>query len=100
MRWVKRRRNRVFVAIALAIPGAFLLPVSQAGAVTFDNACVNSLIPTQASLIPVTMTATASPNPVAAGGAVTLSNINQSLAIPPQVFIAGYNAGVLTTGVN
>ena len=27
MRWVKRRRNRVFVAIAMTIPGALLLPV-------------------------------------------------------------------------
>ena len=46
------------------------------------------------------MTATASPNPVAPGGTVTLSNISQQAAIPPAVFIAGYNAGVLTTGVN
>ncbi len=62
----------------------------QAGSV--NNACVNSLIPNQASLIPVIMTANASPNPVSPGGTVTLSNINQHLAIPPQVFVAGYNA--------
>ena len=45
------------------------------------------------------MTATA-PAPVAPGGTVTLSNINQTLAVPPAVFVAGYNLGLLTTGTN
>ena len=93
------RRTAVLAGFAVAA-SAFLLPASPASAVTFDNACVNSLIPTQASLIPITMTANASPNPVSPGGTVTLSNIQQSAAIPPAVFVAGYNAGVLTTGVN
>ena len=95
----KRRRTAVLGAFAVAA-SIFLLPTSQASAVTFDNACVNSLIPTQASLIPITMTATATPNPVAPGGTVTLSNIQQHSDIPPAVFVAGYNAGVLTTGSN
>ena len=47
------------------------------------------------------MTATASPNPVEPGDSVTLSEIHQELAIPPAVFVAGYNArNVLTTGLN
>ena len=96
---IKRRRTAVLAAFAV-VASVFLLPASPASAATFDNACVNSLIPTQSSLIPITMTATASPNPVAPGGTVTLSNISQQAAIPPAVFIAGYNAGVLTTGVN
>ena len=37
---------------------------------------------------------------MAPGGTVTLSNIQQHADIPPAVFVAGYNAGVLTTGVN
>ncbi len=96
---IKRRRTAVLGAFAVAA-SVFLLPAGPAKAATFDNACVNSLIPTQASLIPITMTANASPNPVAPGGTVTLSNIHQHAAIPPAVFVAGYNAGVLTTGVN
>ena len=95
---IKRRRIAVLAVFAV-VASVFLLPASPAKAATFDNACVNSLIPTQSSLIPITMTATTSPNPVAPGGTVTLSNIQQHADIPPAVFIAGYNAGVLTTGV-
>ncbi len=95
-----RRKRSVIGLLALAASAICLLPASQASAAEFNNACVNSLIPTQSSLIPVTMTANASPNPVEAGQPVTLSEIKQELAIPPAVFIAGYNAGVLTTGVN
>jgi hypothetical protein len=85
----------------LVASAIFLLPASQAGAVTQDNACINSLIPTSASLIPVTTTATASPNPVLEpGDEVTLGEIKQDLAIPPSVFVAGYNAEVLTAGLN
>src|SRR6266545_3299213 len=68
---IKRRRIAVLGAFAVAA-SVFLLPASPAQAVTFDNACVNSLIPTQASLIPVTMTADASPNPVSPGGVITV----------------------------
>ena len=89
-------RSVVLVVMCAAL---FALPISSASASTFDNACINSLIPTQASLIPVTMTAT-SPASVAPGGSISLTNINQQLAIPPAVFVAGYNAGVLTTGSN
>jgi hypothetical protein len=77
-----------------------LLPASPAAAGTVDNACVNSVIVSQASLIPVTLSATASPDPVAPGGTVTLSNINEQLAIPPGVFLTGYNLGLLTSGEN
>ena len=73
---IKRRRTAVLGVFAV-VASVFLLPAGPAKAATFDNACTNSLIPTQSSLIPVTMTATTSPNPVAPGGTVTLSNINQ-----------------------
>ncbi len=97
---IKRRSRAAIATLGMAIGLAVALPATPAGAATFDNACTNSLIASQASLIPVTMTATASPNPVSPGGSVTLSNIHQDLAIPPAVFVAGYNAGVLTTGTN
>ena len=97
---IKRRSRAAIAALGMATGLAVALPAAPAGAATFNNACTNSLITSQASLIPVTMTATASPNPVSPGGTVTLSNIHQDLAIPPAVFVAGYNAGVLTTGTN
>ena len=59
---IKRRRTAVLGAFAV-VASVFLLPASPAKAVTFDNACVNSLIPTQASLIPITMTADAVAEP-------------------------------------
>ena len=37
---------------------------------------------------------------MAPGGSVTLSNISQTLAVPGAIFVAGYNLGLLTTGVN
>ncbi len=52
---IKRRRTAVLAAFAV-VASVFLLPASPASAATFDNACVNSLIPTQSSLIPITMT--------------------------------------------
>ena len=54
---IKRRRTAVLAVFAV-VASVFLLPASPASAATFDNACVNSLIPTQSSLIPITMTAT------------------------------------------
>jgi hypothetical protein len=97
---IKHRERSVLGLLALLASAIFLLPASQAGAVTQNNACVNSLITTQSSLVPVTTTANASPNPVGVGGSITLSEIKQELAISPTVFVAGYNAGVLTTGLN
>jgi hypothetical protein len=96
-----RRRRRAAVGLLASVASMLvLLPASPARAVTYDNACVNSVIVSQASLIPVTLTATASPDPVAPGGTVTLSGINEQLAIPPQVFLTGYNLGLLTAGEN
>ena len=97
----KRRNGSLLGLLALVATAIFLLPASQASAVTFHNACVNSLIPTQSSSIPVTMTGkTSTAGPVKAGDSITLEEIKQELAIPPAVFLAGYNAGVLTTGLN
>jgi hypothetical protein len=97
----KRRNGSLLGLLAVMAAAIFLLPASQASAVTFDNACVNSLIATQSSSIPVTMTGeTSTAGPVKAGDSITLEEIEQELAVPPSVFVAGYNAGVLTTGLN
>ena len=97
---VSKRRNRsLIILLSLAATAIFLLPASQAEALEFPNACVNNLIPTQSSSIPVIMTAkTSTAGPVNAGDSITLEEIKQELKVPPAVFIAGYNAGVLTPG--
>ena len=60
---------------------------------------MNSLDPDPGrSLVPVTMTATASPNAVAPGGSVTLSNINQQLAVPPGSWSPPTTSGTLRRG--
>jgi hypothetical protein len=100
MQVIKRRRKAVLAVLALAAGAVFVLPASPAGAVSQNNACINNLVSTQASLIPVDMTATASPSPVAPNGSVTLSNINQTLDVPASVFLTGYRAFVLNVGVN
>ena len=94
---IKRHRTAVLAAFAV-VASVFLLPASPASAATFDNACVNSLIPTQSSLIPITMTATTSPNPVAPGGTVTLSNIQQHRGHPPGGLRGRLQPGVLVGG--
>jgi hypothetical protein len=86
----KHRRSAVAGTLAVSAAAVFfLLPVSQAGAVSFNNACVNNLTG-QASLTPTEMTATASPNPVSPGGSVTLSNIDQTTNVGPAIFLTLY----------
>jgi hypothetical protein len=98
---VSKRRNRAVVGLlALVATAIFLLPASQAAAVVIPNACVNTAKLNAASSIPVTMTATASPNPVTPGGSVTLSSIQQELAVPANVFLTGYGLELLKLGVN
>ena len=96
---IKRRRTAVLAAFAV-VASVFLLPASPAKAVTFDNACVNSLIPTQASLIPIDDDRDRVAEPGGARGDGHLEQHHQTAAIPPAVFVAGYNAGVLMTGNN
>ena len=43
---------------------------------------------------------TSTAGPVKAGDSITLEEIKQELAIPPAVFLTGYNLGLLTTGLN
>src|SRR5437763_1172287 len=83
----------------LAALAALAVGARPAAAVTFHNACTNSLIPTKANLVDVTMSATA-PASTSPGAAVGLTGITQQLAIPSAVFVAAYNAGLLTTGPN
>ena len=98
MRALGRRGKTVFGGLALVAAFA-LVQVASASAATFPNACKNSVTPNQ-SQIGVTMTANTSPNPVAPGGAVSLTNIDQTANVPGTIFVAGYNLGLLTVGEN
>jgi hypothetical protein len=98
---VSKRRSRSLIALlCLAAAAIFVLPASQASAVTQSNACVNNLIANQSSSIPITMTANTAPSPVEVGSSLTLKEIKQKLEVPPAVFLSGYNLGFLTPGKN
>jgi hypothetical protein len=99
----RRRNGSVAGLLGLAAIAIFLLPAAEAGAaeVEYPNACVNNLIPTQSSSIPVTLSGkTSTAGPVKAGDSITLEEIKEKLAVPPAVFLAGYAAEVLHTGLN
>ena len=97
MRVFKGRGRSVFGGLALAAAFA-LAQVASASAATFPNACKNSAS-VNASQINIEMTADA-PAMVFSGDPVTLSNIQQTLAVPGGIFLAGYNLGLLTVGEN
>jgi K319L-like, PKD domain/Calx-beta domain len=102
MRALKPRQRAAAGTLAFTVAAIlFLLPASPAAAVSFPNACKNSLSSFYDSQVNVDITATASPNPVSPGGTVTLSNINQTVPnLPERVFRAGYGLGLLTVGQN
>ena len=90
----KRRRIAVLGVLAAVAASIFVLPASSASAVTYTNACRNTAVTANWDQVNVTLTGTASPSPsVPAGGTVTLSGINQTLAVPAAIFVAGYNLG-------
>ncbi len=93
-----KRRKRALVGVLALAAAAALIPASAASAVTFPNACKNSVTANQ-SQIGVTMTAN-SPASVAPGGSVALTNIQQSANVPGTIFVAGYNLGLLAVGPN
>ncbi len=95
-----RRPFRVLLGVLAVAVASVLVYASSASAVTFTNACRNNAVATNWDQLDITWTATASPNPVAPGGAVTLSNNSQSAAVPGAVFVAGYNLGFLPAGPN
>jgi hypothetical protein len=99
-----KRRSGVGAVLVLAAASVFVLPASpaSAGSAAVSNACANSVTP-NFSQIEVTTSGTDgvdSPATVAPGGALTLSGLGQQAAIPGDIFVAGYNLGLLTEGEN
>jgi len=79
--------------------GTFASPASAASQVT-TNSCQNSATGTFTD-INFTHTGTATPNPAVLGvDTVTLTGATVSADFPSAVLVAGYNLGLLTTGLN
>jgi hypothetical protein len=97
----KRRRIAVLGVLAAVAASIFVLPASSASAAsaTVPNACANSVTP-NFSQIGVTTSGDDGVTTVAPGGAITLTGLSQSAAIPGAIFVAGYNLGLLQVGVN
>jgi hypothetical protein len=102
MRALKPRKRAAAGTLAFTVAAIlFLFPASPAAAVSFPNACKNSLSSFYDKQVNVDITAAASPNPASPGGTVTLSNISQTVPnLPERVFRAGYGFGLLTVGQN
>ncbi len=92
----QRRHRAGLVALAFAVATVFVLPANPAGAVGFTNACKNSVTTNNTQLdIDLTGNSPAQVNP---GESFTLSNINLTVAVPGDVFVVGYNLGLITDG--
>jgi hypothetical protein len=96
-----KHRKAVVALLALAVAGVFVLPTSSAsaGSATTSNACANS-VTANFSQIEVTTSGDDGLTTVAPGGATTTDNLMQSAAIPGDIFVAGYNLGLLQQGEN
>jgi hypothetical protein len=96
-----KRRKSVLAVLALAAAAVFALPASSASAAsaTTSNACANS-VTANFSQIDVTTSGDDGLTTVAPGGTTTTSGLSQSAAIPGDIFVAGYNLGLLVVGTN
>lgn len=98
MRPTTRRRGAIISVLGLifATVAALLLPASPAGAVVQSNACTNNATP-DATQLDVDLSGTA-PASVAPGDSFTVSGISLTAFLPGQIFVAGYNLGILNSG--
>jgi hypothetical protein len=96
-----KRRSAALAVLALAAAAVFVLPAGSASAAsaTTSNACANS-VTANFSQIEVTTSGDDGLTTVAPGGATTTDNLMQSAAIPGDIFVAGYNLGLLQQGEN
>jgi hypothetical protein len=95
---MSRRRMKAFV-LALALGTVTALAFTgPASAANYTNACRNSAVGSNWDQVDVSLSGT--PSAAAPSGTVTLSNINQQIAVPGSIFVAGYNLGLLSAGPN
>ena len=98
---MSKRRKTALAVLAAAAAAVFVLPASpaSAGSATVSNACAIPLR-TIFSQIEVTTSGSDGVDAVFLGGATTTSGLSQSAAIPGDIFVAGYNGGLLQQGLN
>ena len=94
----RRRHLAVLSAAALAtIVG--LVPISPAAAAPVTNACLSGATATYSD-IAISMSGTATPDPVVAGEPLTLSSTTVHLEVDGLLFLAGYRIFLLNVGAN
>jgi hypothetical protein len=96
---VTQRRRRIATTLVAAAGAAAAIVPTSANAASTTNACRNTASANN-SQINVDTSGTASPDPVAPGGTITLSGLQQTASIPGAIFVAGYNLGLLQEGSN
>ncbi|MFZ4718345.1 MAG: hypothetical protein ACOYMR_02905 [Ilumatobacteraceae bacterium] len=90
------------VLLSVALAASIVVGGTRRTAVALaaSNACKSNATGTFSD-ISVGLTGSGTPNPATAGaGAVTLSDIGFTAAVPATLLISGYNLGLLTTGSN
>jgi hypothetical protein len=91
--------NMATLATASPFDTTMITESAPVGETTVPNVCSNSLT-ANLSQIDVTTTGSDGADSVLPGGPTTLGGLTQSAAVPGAVFVAGYNLGFLTVGVN
>ncbi|QIK75105.1 Ig-like domain-containing protein [Nocardioides piscis] len=95
-RFTLHRSAASAVVVLAASAGVAILAATPAFAAPTDNACYNSAT---TAIAPVTADFSAtSPGSVAPGGTVTATNLGAAITMPGQVFVSGYNLGLLQDG--
>ena len=94
-------RSSAFAVLAVVVAAVFALPASSAsaGSATVPNACANSAT-ANFSQMGVTTSGDDGLTTVAPGGTTATSGLSQSVAMPGDIFVAGYNLGLLVVGEN
>ncbi|MFP3900458.1 MAG: Ig-like domain-containing protein [Acidimicrobiia bacterium] len=84
------------LALLAAALAAVLMPAAPAGAAVQTNACTNNVTadPTQ---LEVDLVGT-SPTEVSPGDAFTLSGLSLTAFLPGDIFVSGYNLGIIEDG--
>jgi hypothetical protein len=94
----KSHRKAGLLVLVLAA-ASVLVFASPASAVSVPNACTNSVTANNTEIDTGT-SGTAPFGPVIGGNTISLTGIQQQVGVPPTVFLAGYNLGLLHTGAN
>ena len=93
-----RRSKAGLAGLAVGAIGVLAF-ASPASAVSVSNACTNS-VTANASQVDTNTVGSVPSGEVPDGNTIMLTGLQQEIGVPGAVFIAGYNLGLLHTGVN